>query len=200
MKTKYWIALAIVLLLAVIIWYRRKELKQEVKTIAEKTITKTVDIVSNVTNDKILNQLHPRAQQRFRDFIAAVEKETGHTVIVTSGYRSYAEQASLKKKYPSRAANPGSSHHNFGMAIDVNLQKGLSHYGLAQSKTEWLATGAPAIAKRFNLRWGGDFATNYDPVHFDMGNEFTITFLQKQAAAQFGSNPQDVQGNKVALA
>ena len=45
---------------------------------------------------------------------------TGKDLPINSGYRSYAQQAALKKKYGKKAATPGKSTHEFGLAFDTN--------------------------------------------------------------------------------
>lgn len=51
---------------------------------------------------------------------AEYKDKTGKNVQVNSGYRSVEKQAELYKKDPSKAAKPGSSLHNYGLAIDIN--------------------------------------------------------------------------------
>jgi len=45
---------------------------------------------------------------------------TGKQIPINSGYRSYQDQLKLKKKYGKRAATPGKSTHEFGLAFDTN--------------------------------------------------------------------------------
>lgn len=45
---------------------------------------------------------------------------TGKKIPINSGYRSYEDQLALKKKYGSKAASPGKSTHEFGLAFDTN--------------------------------------------------------------------------------
>ena len=41
--------------------------------------------------------------------------------------------------------------------------------GRTNSKADWEASAAIQIGKKIGLRWGGDFTTNLDLVHFDAG-------------------------------
>ena len=51
----------------------------------------------------------------------AYKAATKKPILVTSGYRSIAEQAELYRTMPKgKAAKPGSSLHNFGYALDIN--------------------------------------------------------------------------------
>ena len=47
-------------------------------------------------------------------------EKTGKTIQVNSGYRSYERQAALHRQFPQKAAAPGRSLHEKGMAIDIN--------------------------------------------------------------------------------
>lgn len=191
-----WIALVILLIVAVVVYNRRNQVKQGLDTI----IDKTVDIVSNKTNEQFIKDLHPAVKQRFINFIAEVEG-LGYTVIITSGYRSFTKQAQLKKENP-RNATPGTSMHNYGMAIDLNLQKGTQWWRKATSKAEWLKTEVPQLAKtKYNFVWGGDFASYHDPIHFDTSKEYKAANLLALAQKQFNStSPVTIQGNKVTIA
>ena len=115
-----------------------------------------------------LGILEPDAQKIFRDFVTAIETETDWNVHISSGKRTPEQQAELKGKDPRNAA-AFSSKHVLGQAIDINLYSTytLQYIRKSDSKEEWLATGVPAIAKRFGLKWGGDFKTYHDPVHFE---------------------------------
>ena len=86
--------------------------------------------------------------------IKAIEAESGQTIIITSAYRSDAEQAKLYSEYKQglRAgpvAPPGSSNHRTGFAIDV-----------------------AAASRPILLKYGpkhGLYNLKGDPPHFDLG-------------------------------
>lgn len=120
-------------------------------------VTKTND----KENDEKIKTLHPLFAYRVSKFIKELESQ-GKKVIVTSAYRDAALQGSLG----SGAASPMRSYHNYGLAIDINVD-GLK---MASSKNSWLNSGVVDTAKKYGLRWGGYFSGNYDPVHFDMGD------------------------------
>ena len=76
--------------------------------------------------------------------------------VLTSGYRSPAEQAALYDRYlagdPNVLYPPAkNSYHEYGLAVDVESNKLLE---LGQ------------YAESIGMRWGGRFG---DPVHFDLG-------------------------------
>lgn len=68
-----------------------------------------------------VKNLHPNFQKLIYGAAEEYGQKTGKSITVTSGYRSYEHQQQLFKKYgPGRAARPGRSLHEFGLAIDAN--------------------------------------------------------------------------------
>jgi len=142
-----------------------------------------------------IKDLHPKAQDIFRKFIKLIEAK-GYNVIINSGYRTFSEQSKLKKEN-SKNATPGSSMHNYGFAIDINLQKGTGLWKKEDSDEHWLKTGVPQLAKELGLRWGGDYKGYQDAVHFDIAMD--AGKLLTLAYKQFGTNPENIRGNEVQL-
>ena len=106
-------------------------------------------------------------QAAFRALFEEIEAQTPYRVLVTSGYRSSEQQARLHKRNPKNA-KPGRSKHNHRLAMDINLVKWGKIVRKADSKETWLATGVPQLAKKLGFRWGGDFRSYHDPVHFEL--------------------------------
>ena len=108
---------------------------------------------------------------RFEHFVNDIEKESGWKVKIISGLRSRDEQIQLKRDNPRNAA-VNKSRHVMGRAVDINLYKrvGLTTLLLkkSSSKASWRKTGAPAIALRYKLLWGGTYRNYHDPVHFEI--------------------------------
>lgn len=67
-----------------------------------------------------LQGIHPAALKLFLGMAEEYGEKTGNSIQVNDGYRTYEEQAVLKKKYGPRAAAPGNSLHETGLAIDIN--------------------------------------------------------------------------------
>lgn len=67
-----------------------------------------------------LNGIHPRALQHFMGMVEEYGKLTGKTIQVNDGFRTFEDQKRLKAKYGPRAATPGKSLHESGLAIDIN--------------------------------------------------------------------------------
>lgn len=83
---------------------------------------------------------------------------------IVSGWRDSRQQARLYADYRAGrsslpAAAPGTSFHEFGLAVDVAVSppEALADFGL--------------FAESRGFRWGGRFD---DPVHVDAGNDFTL--------------------------
>lgn len=125
-------------------------------------------------NQRLLNKIQTLNKEQysiFEQFVQDIETQTEWGVLITSTYRTTAEQELLKQK-DTRNASAGHSKHNFGKAIDINLYKKSSLWGKwlikSSSKKRWESTGILKIANKYNLDWGGNFKSYYDPVHFEM--------------------------------
>ena len=67
-----------------------------------------------------IDGLNPSLLNQFKSMVQEYGETTGKSVIVTSGYRDAATQEALYKQDPTKAAKPGRSLHEFGLALDVN--------------------------------------------------------------------------------
>lgn len=67
-----------------------------------------------------LEGVNPALLNNFKAMAQEYGELTGKSILVTSGYRSSAQQEALYRKDPSNAARPGRSLHEFGLAVDVN--------------------------------------------------------------------------------
>jgi hypothetical protein len=147
---------------------------------------------------KFINELHYKLRITFTKLILDIQDKTGWKVIITSGYRSFQEQVRLQL-IDDRNADPGHSHHNYGLGIDINLQKDDKLLRKSSSKSEWEASGAISIAKGLGFTWGGDFVNYYDPVHFDLKDVYPINKLVENANLVANNDLTKVQGNKIPL-
>ena len=65
--------------------------------------------------------LDPKMKERLAGLAKEYNEQTGQMLQVNSGYRSPEKQAELYEKFgPPRAAPPGKSRHESGLAIDIN--------------------------------------------------------------------------------
>jgi len=83
-----------------------------------------------------LSGLNRKARAKFEDFLARAQPilaKHGATAEVLSGLRSYQQQAALYAQGRTKPgkivtnARPGSSWHNYGLAIDLGLFKAGVH-------------------------------------------------------------------------
>jgi len=107
-----------------------------VKEVVSKIDNTSVPNVNVNTKDKFspLNGLHNIIQHKgarvdglndvLKDNLYSMANEykdiTGKSLPLNSGFRSYHDQMRLVKKYGKRAAKPGNSTHEFGLAFDTN--------------------------------------------------------------------------------
>jgi len=143
-----------------------------------------VDPRSESNIDSLLPVVRPLARQLIREANEAVSPKT---VKITSGYRTYSEQATLYQQgrngNPGRIvtnAPPGYSNHNFALAFDVTLfdENGspIWESGLYQTIGK--------IGRGIGLLWGGDW-THADEPHFEYRPEWAADLGESQALAEY---------------
>ena len=185
MKKVYWV-LIVLALIAVLSQFKRKPKKR-----------KSMSQLANINNATILSQLNPMVKRAFMDFIEDIKK-MGYWVFLTSGYRDFEHQASLKKQ-DNRNAAPGFSSHNYGTALDLCLVKNGVTYNKNTAPAEWIKTGVPQLAKnKYGMRWGGEFPGYPDTVHFDFNNKYDTKKLYAAAVSKFG-DIMKAKGNEITL-
>ena len=126
------------------------------------------------------DKLHPKFKPRVAEFLSKVE-DAGMSTYITSGYRTFQEQVILHNQNPSNA-KPGYSHHNFGLAIDVNIMKnGVIILRKNDSCEKWKNSGVPELAKQSNILWYCNHRGYHDPVHFHIEPKgITTTILRNR--------------------
>lgn len=67
-----------------------------------------------------LNGLNPMLSKHLLGMAQEYGEKTGQSIVVNSAYRSYEKQAALHRADPDKAAKPGKSLHEFGLAMDIN--------------------------------------------------------------------------------
>ena len=149
----------------------------------------------NINNKKISGLLKP-FDMYVKAFILEAHRQIGADVKLTSATRSYQEQKELYNKWEAngktgiRPANPDdssgtfSSLHEVGLAVDFNFEiDGVSYLsqnkpfmgktftkdesGRQQHKSIWVNSNIVLVIDAIGLKWGGDFAKNYDPIHIE---------------------------------
>lgn len=66
-----------------------------------------------------LSGLNPSVLKNFLGMVQEYGETTGKSVQVNDAYRSRAEQERLHRQNPAKAARPGKSLHEFGLALDI---------------------------------------------------------------------------------
>ncbi len=82
--------------------------------------------------DAVLDGLHPRMKEAFLGMAQEYGERTGKQLPVNEAFRSFKRQAELYAKHPDKAARPGSSLHEYGLAMDIPtvVMKELEDLGL----------------------------------------------------------------------
>ncbi len=138
---------------------------------------------------RAIGDLHPKFQPLVRRFLEAC-KQAGIDLIITSGLRTFEEQAQLYaqgRTAPGRRvtnAKPGDSWHNYGLAIDVVAVRGTK----ALWNGPWEQIGM--LGERHGLIWGGRFTKLRDRPHFEWHPGLTISEAAKYV--QMGYRPTEI--------
>ncbi len=133
--------------------------------------------------EKNIATLLPKAQQKAREFMAAV-KAAGIYAKMISGTRSYEEQDALYaqgRTAPGRKvtnAKGGYSNHNFGIAWDIGIFDQHGQY-LEESP---IYSQAGRIGKELGLEWGGDWKNFADEPHFQLKTGLTLAEMREKKA------------------
>lgn len=155
-----------------------------------KSIKDLTSMVIDEQNEKFIITLHPLIRDKVRKLISDWRKG-GFEIRITSGYRSYKEQEkiynqgrskdSIAKKEPIVSyALPGTSFHNYGLAIDtIPIINGKATYDFDYSKLK-------PIAIKNGFEWGGDWKKPDKP-HF----QFTFGKKEKDLLTLYKSGKKD---------
>lgn len=74
----------------------------------------------NLANGVKLDGINPTMMEHLKGMIQEYGELTGKAVTITSGSRSRQDQERLFKQNPNKAAKPGNSLHEFGLAVDLD--------------------------------------------------------------------------------
>jgi len=99
------------------------------------------------------------ALTRLDDFYVV---EHGKHICVTDAYRDYATQVRLKREKGVYAAEPGTSNHGWGLAVD--LCGGVNRFNTPEH--DWMARWAPH-ALWVNPEWARDGKVPDEPWHWE---------------------------------
>jgi peptidoglycan L-alanyl-D-glutamate endopeptidase CwlK len=135
--------------------------------------------------------LLPEVQGAFTAFLLDAKElaaKDGLDYKVICGTRSWEEQAALYAKGRTAPgpkvtnAKPGSSMHNFGLAIDCGVFKGKVYMDgstPADAKiADLMHKHASTLCAKHKLRWGGKFKKLYDAPHFEYDIPYSLADLR----------------------
>lgn len=139
-----------------------------------------------------MGAVNPRVKEYAIELIKRAYKE-GIYVQISSGYRSFTEQAKLygqgRSSYvyngrqygnPSKQrvtnAKPGQSIHNFGLAIDYFLVSDDGNDAIWSVNSQWRRVAA--IAKSMGFEWGGDWTSFKDYPHLQMTKGLSLSQIR----------------------
>ena len=87
----------------------------------------------------------------------------GVTILVTSGFRTYAEQERLKAEDPYNAARPGTSPHQRGYAVDMD-SRGPGRYAWLVKNAYRYGFVRTVVRERWHWEYRGNWAGQQQPV------------------------------------
>lgn len=175
------------------------------QTYQEKTLFNQAGVTKNAlqaqavprmdaASERRLAEVNPQLANRVRAMAADLRAQ-GINVMVTSGYRSFAEQNRLYaqgRTAPGEIvtnARGGRSLHNYGLAVDVVPRGANGQPNWNAPNSTWQAIGA--AGKRQGMEWGGDWTSFPDRPHFQMTAGRSTTSLLNQYN-QNGGNLQAI--------
>lgn len=136
----------------------------------------TPEVPLRSNNDPKIAIAHPEFQKYIKAFIYKCWFSFGIKINLNSTYRNRAAQNKLIDEYNrgKRRIKPANySYHLAGLAFDFNpVMPNGNWINSKAPKSTWISSQIPSIGKSLNLRWGGNFSSNYDPIHFDLGNVY----------------------------
>lgn len=104
-----------------------------------------------------LQLLHPKVRDTFKKFIEEAEDGLNITLRIVQGLRTFAEQKAIYdqgRSTPGKIvsnAKPGSSYHNYGLAVDLGvIENGKINWNFDYKRIN-------AYAKKYGIIWGADW-------------------------------------------
>lgn len=139
---------------------------------------------------KFIATLLPEVRDAFIAFIVDAKElvaKSGLDYRVICGTRTFEEQAALYAKGRTAPgpkvtnAKPGSSMHNFGLAIDCGVFKGKVYMDDSTPADKKIADlmhkRVSTLCAKHKLRWGGNFKKLYDAPHFEYDTPYSLADL-----------------------
>ena len=149
-------------------------------------------------NERFFKNLNPYMTMVVKAWFFLCYTKLGYSGIITSGFRSQADQTRLYNAYIARGKTglPAAkyvAYHGAKVAVDLNFQfpanaaarlnaagatmlgsvKGMKDQGIKQTRDQnknmWQLSGVVELAMALGLEWGGNWTGRmYDPIHFQI--------------------------------
>ena len=116
----------------------------------------------------LIQQLHPKVRTDFQAFIEECESVYNLTIRIVSAYRSMEEQERIYNQGRTTPgvivtkSIPGSSYHNFGLAVDLGPLKDNGEVNYLYDFSLWANIGS-----QWNITWGGNWTGFKDLDHWE---------------------------------
>ena len=130
----------------------------------------------NVTINETLELFDPSARTAFRGFFDELSRDyKGYVLYINDVFRTYEESQSIFSKQTNalsqgkstfKPATAGTSYHNFGLAIDLNIKTPQNQTLLSTNPKLWRDHAIDRVASNNGIEWG--VAKDY--VHFWYSN------------------------------
>lgn len=147
--------------------------------------------ISEARTSNNIKSLHPKIRNMAKEFVNRAKKELNMDVAIISGYRSFAEQDKLRKKYLAgeggKALPAGHSMHQYGLGFDTVEVSPMYGFAKGYPESRWNKIGA--IGKKIGFEWGGDWKSKDRP-HFQ--KTFNKDYKQLLAKVEEGKTIKDV--------
>jgi peptidoglycan L-alanyl-D-glutamate endopeptidase CwlK len=137
-----------------------------------------------------LSGLNRKFRVKAEAFLAAatvIATAHGVTIEVISGLRSWAQQAALYAQGRTKPGNivtkarPGSSWHNYGLAIDLGLFAGGKYLdSAAPARAAKIYKELGALAASMGIEWAGNWKSFPEGPHFQWTNGMTLAQLREK--------------------
>lgn len=131
--------------------------------------------VASVKDGVNIKNMHPVLKDRFAAMSKSFTELVGHKPLITSGARTMAQQAALKKKYGAGAASPNPyAPHISGLALDASSQDMnkaeelglLKKFGLHRPLKDWKTKKEPWHVEIAESRSFGDGKINQKSIDY----------------------------------
>ena len=139
-------------------------------------------------SQKNLDSLYEPTRNRFSGFLAEVQILAGKKGLeyrAICGTRTFEEQAQLYAQGRTKPgkivtnARPGSSFHNFGLAIDCGVFEGGKYLDKTNPrKAAAFHREAAKLCAKHGLRWGGNFKSIVDMPHYELDTKVTLAQMR----------------------